>query len=89
MSAAHPTQKAVQIASRLYEMRDCAKRVLGDRFPAFAAECAAPIIDAAEKTGDNVLMVAANCVKRADLHGMDLILVMGSVVEALEPGEQQ
>lgn len=79
------TEKQVQIAATLYEMRDKARRLLGDKYKPCMAELGRILQDTARETGRGVLETAIDVCKRRNLVGMDVMLTMAAAVELTEP----
>lgn len=79
------TQKQVQMAAQLYDMRDKARRLLGDRYKAHMDELGRILTMTAERDKKSVLAVATEVAKKRNLIGMDLLLVMAAAVELTEP----
>lgn len=79
------TQKQVQMAAQLYDMRDKARRLLGDRYKPHMAELGKILTMTAERNKKSALEVAIEVSKKRELIGMDLLLVMAAAVELTEP----
>ena len=79
------TQKQVQMAAQLYDMREKARRLLGDRYKSHMAELGRILAMTAERDKKSVLAVATEVAKKRNLIGMDLLLVMAAAVELMEP----
>ena len=79
------TEQQVQIAATLYEMRDKARRLLGDKYKPCMAELGRILQDTARETGSGVLETAIDVCKRRNLVGMDVMLTMAAAVELTEP----
>lgn len=79
------TEKDVQMAAKLYEMRDKARRLLGDKYKPCMAELGRILQDTSRETGRNVLETAIDVCKRRNLVGMDVMLTMAAAVELTEP----
>lgn len=77
--------KQIQMAAQLYDMRDKAKRLLGDKYKTQMAELGKILTMTAERDKKSVLAVATEVCKKRDLVGMDLLLVMVAAVELMEP----
>lgn len=78
-------EKQVRMAATLYDMRDKAKRLLGDRYKAHMAELGRILKMTAERDKKSVLAVATEVCKKRELIGMDLLMVMAAAVELTEP----
>jgi hypothetical protein len=78
-------EQQVKMAAQLYDMRDKAKRLLGERYKPHMAELGKILTMTAERDGKSVLAVATEVAKKRDLIGMDLMMVMAAAVELEEP----
>lgn len=81
------TTKKIQMAAQLYDMRDKAKRLLGDKYKAQMADLGRILSMTAERDRKSVLAVATEVCKKRELVGMDLLLVMSAAVELMEPSK--
>ncbi len=79
------TEAQVKMAAQLYDMRDKAKRLLGERYKPHMAELGKILTMTAERDKKSVLAVATEVAKKRELIGMDLMLVMAAAVELTEP----
>ncbi len=81
--------KTIQMAAKLYLMRDQAKAALGDRYAERMAEGGRLLSAIAEKRGCGVLEVAINVSKAAMRKGDDtaVVFILAAAVELLEPSE--
>lgn len=79
------TEQQIKMAAQLYDMRDKAKRLLGDRYKPHMAELGKIIQATADRDGKSALAVATEVAKKRELIGMDLMLVMAAAVELAEP----
>lgn len=80
-------EKTVQsVANRLYEVRTAARTMFGDRFDAKMAEYAEVIkeVQAARKI-DSPLIAAKHICEVIHADGYQIIAIMASAVEILEP----
>lgn len=75
----------VRTAARLYEMRDKARRLLGDKFKPHMAELGKILTVTAQRDGKTPLAVATEIAKKRELVGIELMLVMAAAVELAEP----
>ena len=73
------------MAAQLYEMRDKARRLLGDRYKPHMAELGNILTMTAQRDKKEPLAVAIEVAKKRNLIGMDLMLVMAAAVELEEP----
>lgn len=79
------TEKQVTMAAELYNMRDKARRLLGDKYKAHMAELGRILTATAQRDKKEPLAVAIEVAKKRGLIGMDLMLVMAAAVELTEP----
>jgi hypothetical protein len=79
------TEKQLTIAVQLYDMRDKARRLLGDKYKPHMAELGKILKMTADRDKRSVLSVAAEISKKRNLIGMDLLMVMAAAVELMEP----
>jgi hypothetical protein len=79
------TEQQVRMAAQLYDMRDKAKRLLGERYKPHMAELGKILKATADRDRKSVLSVATEVAKKRELIGMDLMLVMAAAVELEEP----
>lgn len=79
------TEKQVQMAAQLYDMRDRARRLLGKNYKPDMEELGRILTMTARKEGRSELEVAIDVCKKRNLIGMDLMLVMSAAVELTEP----
>jgi hypothetical protein len=78
-------EQQAKMAAQLYDMRDKARRLLGDKYKAHMAELGKILKMTAERDKKSVLAVAIDVCKKRELIGMDLMLVMAAAVELAEP----
>lgn len=79
------TEQQVKMAAQLYDMRDKAKRLLGDRYKAHMAELGGILTMTARRDRKEPLAVAIEVCKKRNLVGLDLIMIMAAAVELAEP----
>ena len=79
------TEKQVTMAAQLYDMRDKARRLLGDKYKPHMAELGKLLKMTAERDKRDALSVAIEVCKKRELIGMDLVMVMAAAVELAEP----
>lgn len=79
------TEKQVTMAAQLYDMRDRARRLLGDKYKPHMAELGKILRMTAERDKKEPLAVAVDVCKKRELIGTDLIMVMAAAVELTEP----
>lgn len=78
-------EKQVKMAAELYNMRDKARRLLGDKYKPHMAELGKILTMTAQREKKDPLAVAIDVAKKRGLIGMDLMLVMAAAVELTEP----
>jgi hypothetical protein len=78
-------EQKVKMAARLYDMRDKARWLLGDRYEPHMAELGKILKMTAERDNKDVLAVAIEIAQKRALTGMDLMMVMSAAVELAEP----
>lgn len=82
-------EQAVRLNAKLYEVRDTAKKVLGDRYRAQMAEGGRMLSEMATAKKCGVLEVALNvsqsAARKDDMNAVTFILA--AAVELLEPSE--
>lgn len=84
------TEKTVRMAAKLYEMRDLAKRLLGDRYSEEMGEIRKIIKGVQSGLKLNEPLVAATRICTANsLGGVDAALIMAAAVEMVEPSVEQ
>jgi len=79
------TEQQIKMAAQLYDMREKAKRLLGERYKPHMAELGKILKATADRDRKSVLAVATEVAKKRELIGMDLMLVMAAAVELAEP----
>lgn len=79
------TEKQVTMAAQLYDMRDKARRLLGDNYRPHMAELGKILKMTADRDKKDALAVAIEVCKKRELIGMDLMMVMAAAVELTEP----
>lgn len=79
------TEQQVKQAAQMYEMRDRARRLLGDKYKSRMAELGAILQRTADRDRKSVIAVAVEACTQRRLIGMDLMLVMAAAVELVEP----
>jgi hypothetical protein len=78
-------QNIVQLAAQLYDMRDKARRLLGDKYKPHMAELGKILRMTAERDKKSILAVAIEVCKKRELIGMDMMMIMAAAVEIVEP----
>lgn len=81
------TEQQVKMAARLYEMRDTARRLLGDDYAATMGNLGTALQGVANATGRTPLSVAIEAAKSAD--GLKQCYFLAAAVELAEPSTQK
>ena len=79
------TEKQVMMAAQLYDMRDKARRLLGNKYKQHMDELGKLLAITAARDKKEPLAVAIDIAKKRELIGMDLLMVMSAAVELSEP----
>mgnify|MGYP001599708357 FL=1 len=81
------TERTIKLAARLYEARDTAKTLLGDRFKEKMAVGIQNLEALAKEHNITVLEAAMRTAKvfNAEYNGRGALLVMAAAVEQMEP----
>ncbi len=80
------TEEQVRLAARVYEMRDCARRFLGERYMSHMAETRKMLETAQSRLKiDDPLTAATKICVANSLGGLDVIYIMAAAVEMIEP----
>ena len=79
------TEKQVTMPAQLHDMRDKARRLLGDKYKPHMAELGKILTMTAARDKKEPLAVAIDVAKKRELIGMDLMMVMAAAVELAEP----
>jgi len=85
MGTETPTEQQIAISARLYEMRDKARTLLGDKYRQHMEELGRILKMTAARQQKDVLSVAIDVCEKRDLLGIDLMMVMAAAVEIVEP----
>lgn len=72
------------MAAQLYDMRDKARRLLGEKYKPHMDELGRILTMTANRDRKSVLQVATKVCNEKELIGMDLLLVMAAAVELTE-----
>ena len=78
-------QNLIETAAKLYELRDRARTLLGDRYKPHMTELGKILQATADRDGKSVITVAQEVCTKRDLIGMDMLMVMAAAVELVEP----
>lgn len=79
------TKQEIEIAARLYDIRDTTRRILGERYKERMERIGMILEVNAAIDKVSVLSSATALCKQRGLCGMDLMCVMSAVVELTEP----
>ena len=79
------TEQQVSMAVQLYDMRDKARRLLGDKYKPHMAELGKILRMTADRDKKSILAVATEACKKRELIGMDMLMIMAAAVEIVEP----
>jgi hypothetical protein len=80
------SEPAVRLTSKLYEMRDAARQLLGSDYARRMAAYREPIETVQAKLKlRSPIMAAAKICENVDAGGFEVIFIMAAVVEMLEP----
>lgn len=82
---AEATEKQVRMAARMYEMRDTARRMLGDNYAAHMMKMGVLLEAAAKRRGIEPLSIAIEAAKEPGASATDVMMIMAAVVELTEP----
>ncbi len=80
-----PTETHVRLAAKLYEARNTVRLLLADKYRARMTELGKILQQAADSSGESVVEVATDLVKRAHLRGFEALTLMAAAVELVEP----
>jgi len=78
-------EREVKMAAKLYEMRDTAKRLLGDKYTGHMAMNGKILQDTATRDKTTPLAVAIAVCKKPGITAMETIFIMSAAVELAEP----
>lgn len=85
MSTVSASEKQVRMGARLYEMRDAARRLLGESYAEKMAEVGLALKTVAEKTNRQPMSVAIEAAR--DANGLTQCYLLAAAVELAEPGQ--
>ena len=74
---------AVQMAAKLYECRDTAKRLLGDRYQNEMREWGQIVTNCATQEKCDTMAAGIHMAKMVD--GMNVVMILAATVELVEP----
>ena len=78
-------EREVKMAAKLYEMRDTAKRLLGDKYTSHMATNGKILEATARRDKKTVLEVAIDVCKKPGITAMETIFIFSAAVELAEP----
>ncbi len=79
------TEQHVRVAAQMYDCRDAARRLLGDKYHARMQAYGCVVRGVARRANCNDIVAGATVIKAAGLQGIDALLIMAAVVEMVEP----
>ena len=79
------TKQQVETTAKMYECRDVARTILGDRFKPSMAELEKAIRAVAKRDKCHNIVAGATVIKEARLEGMESLMLMAAIVEMVEP----
>lgn len=82
-------EREVKMAAKLYEMRDTAKRLLGDKYTGHMAMNGKILQDTATRDKTTPLAVAIAVCKKPGITAMETIFIMSAAVELAEPSNAE
>ena len=83
------TAKQIKMAATLYEMRDTARRLLGDKYAAMCATYGEILQDKATSGKKTPLEIAIAICNKPDTLAMQTIFIMAAAVELIEPSNDK
>ena len=81
------TESQVKMVAQLYDMRDKAKMLLGDKYKGHMAMLGKILTDIARQKSKPVLSVAIDHCKKRELTGIEFLFTMAAAVELEEPSK--
>jgi len=82
-------EREVKMAAKLYEMRDTAKRLLGEKYAGHMAMNGKILEATARRDKKTVLEVAIAVCKKPGITAMETIFIMSAAVELAEPSNAE
>lgn len=79
------TESQIKMAAQLYDMRDKAKMLLGDKYKGHMEMLGRILKDISRQKNKPVLAVAIDHCKKRELTGMEFLFTMAAAVELEEP----
>ena len=81
------TESQIKIAAQLYDMRDKAKMLLGDKYKSYMEMLGKILKDISRQKNKPVLAVAIDHCKKRELTGIEFLFTMAAAVELEEPSK--
>ena len=82
-------ERKVKMAAKLYEMRDMAKRLLGEKYAGHMAMNGKILQDTATRDKKTPLEVAIAVCKKPGITAIETIFIMSAAVEIAEPSNAE
>lgn len=79
------SEKSIGIAAKMYECRNSARQILGEKYQNHMNQLGTSIKAVAKRDNCTELTAAINIIKGPDLDGMEAMMIMAAVVEIIEP----
>lgn len=79
------TESQIKMAAQLYDMRDKAKMLLGDKYKGHMETLGKILKDIPRQKDKAVLSVAIDLCKKHELAGMEFLFTLAAAVELEEP----
>ena len=83
------SEQQIRLAAKLYEMRDGAKHILGDRYQERMNDFAKAIRIVQDRKKLDILQAAIDICQHVDGGGFEVVFVMAAACEMLEPTQAQ
>ena len=80
-------EKYVKLTAKLYEMRDSAKMLLGDKYAEHMRLNGKILQDTATRDNKSPLEIAIKVCSKPGITAMEVIFIMSSAVELMEPSK--
>jgi len=81
------TEQCVFVTTQMYECRDVARQLLGEKFGAKMRELAKVISSVSKRDRCSAIKAGATVIKSEGLEGMRALMLMAAVVEMVEPSQ--
>lgn len=83
------SEQQIRLAAKLYEMRDGAKHILGNRYQERMNDFAKAIRIVQDRKKLDVLQAAMDICQHVEAGGFEVVFVMAAACEMLEPTQVQ